>query len=132
MRAMASRGRRYRTYLVEGFEVLVGKGADDNDHLTFEIADPHDAWLHVASVPGSHVVVRNPDRVDPLPRAVLEAAARLAAWYSKARGARGKVEVHVCRVADVAKRRGQPPGEVELARWKALRVGPAPPPLEEP
>ena len=122
---MGSKGRGFRTFDLQGFEVLVGKGDTDNDALTFQIGEPHDFWLHVAGFSGSHVVVRNPDQLDDLPRAVLEEAAALAAWHSKARGSRGKVEVHVCRVADVSKMRGAPAGEVHLRRWDSVRVYPA-------
>jgi predicted ribosome quality control (RQC) complex YloA/Tae2 family protein len=111
---------------VEGFEVLIGRAAEDNDVLTFEIAEPRDVWLHVAGgTPGSHVVIRNPDGGE-VPRAVVERAAAAAAWYSKSRNARA-VEVHVCRAADVSKPRGAPAGLVELARWKSVRVRPAAP-----
>ena len=120
---MASKGRPYRRLEVEGFDVLVGKGDAENDRLTFDIAEPRDWWLHVAGHSGSHVVVRNPDDLDVLPRPVLERAAELAAWHSKGRGA-GKVEVHVCRVADVRKPRGFAPGKVQLRRWTSLRVFP--------
>jgi predicted ribosome quality control (RQC) complex YloA/Tae2 family protein len=120
---MGSKGRPYRTLHVGGFEVLVGRGDDDNDHLTFEVAEPNDLWLHVAGgTAGSHVVVRNPDDVE-VPRAVVERAAAAAAWYSKARHA-ARVEVHVCRARDVTKPRGAPPGQVRLARWKRVRVRP--------
>lgn len=123
---MASKGRLYRTVLVEGFEVLIGRGAEENDELTFDVAEPVDLWMHVAGgTPGSHVVVRNPDKRE-IPREVIEQAARAAAWYSKARQAK-TVEVHVCRVADVSKPRGAPPGLVELSRWKSVRVRPGPP-----
>jgi predicted ribosome quality control (RQC) complex YloA/Tae2 family protein len=121
---MASKGRGFRSETIEGFEVLVGKGDADNDRLTFRIADPHDLWLHVAGPPGSHVVVRNPDRLPELPKTVVQRAAELAAWHSKARGARGKVEVHVCRVADVSKPHGFAAGQVRLRRWEALKVYP--------
>ena len=121
---MGSKGRGFRTFDLQGFEVLVGKGDTDNDALTFQIGEPHDFWLHVAGFSGSHVVVRNPDQVDDLPRAVLEEAAALAAWHSKARGSRGKVEVHVCRVADVSKPRGFDAGQVLLRRWKSVKVYP--------
>jgi predicted ribosome quality control (RQC) complex YloA/Tae2 family protein len=111
---------------VEGWQVLVGRGDEDNDHLTFDVAEPHDLWLHVAGgTPGSHVVVRNPEKVE-VPRAVVERAGELAAWYSKARGA-PRVEVHVCRASEVSKPRGAPPGLVELARWRSLKVKPTPP-----
>lgn len=121
---MGSKGRGFRTFHLDGLEVLVGKGDTDNDALTFEIGEPHDFWLHVAGFSGSHVVVRNPEELDALPHAVLERAAALAAWHSKARGSRGKVEVHVCRVADVSKVRGAPAGEVRLRRWDSVRVYP--------
>jgi predicted ribosome quality control (RQC) complex YloA/Tae2 family protein len=122
---VASKGRPYRTFVVEGFEVLVGRGEHDNDHLTFDVAEPDDVWLHVGGgTPGSHVVVKNRGG-QPLPRGVLERAAQLAAWYSKARGA-AAASVHYCRAADVKKPRGAPAGLVELARWKEIKVRPAP------
>lgn len=104
--------------------MLVGKGDAENDALTFGEAEPRDFWMHVAGCPGSHVVVKNPEDLGELPRDVLEAAAALAAWHSKARSARGKVEVHVCRVADISKPRGFARGEVRLRRWDSVRVYP--------
>lgn len=125
IRAVASKGRGYRTVTVDDFEVLVGKGARENDRLTFGVAEPRDFWLHVAGgMPGSHVVVRNPDGLAELPRDVLRRAAQLAAYHSKARTARGKVEVHVCRTADVSKPPRYPPGKVVLRRWDSVRAYP--------
>ncbi len=121
---MASKGRAYRTVEVEGFEVFVGKAASDNDYLTFKVAKPQDLWLHVNGVPGSHVVVRNPDKLPDIPKPVIERAAEFAAYYSKAREARGKVEVHVCWASDVRKVRGAPAGEVQLRRWDRVKVYP--------
>jgi len=116
---------------VEGFEVLVGRGDEENDRLTFGVADPDDLWLHVAGgTAGSHVVVRNPERLAALPPSVIERAAALAAWHSKARGAR-KVDVHVCRVRDVSKSRGMPPGMVRLLSFERVRVRPAAVPGDE-
>lgn len=123
---MGSKGRPYRTVVVDGYEILIGRGSEENDELSLRIAAPDDVWLHVAGgIPGSHVVVRNPDRTD-VPRPVVEAAASYAAWYSKARGA-PRVEVHVCRGRDVSKPRGAPAGLVELAKWKSMKVAPAQP-----
>jgi len=121
---VGSKGRGYRTVRVDGFEVLVGKGAKDNDHLTTRLADPRDLWLHAAGYAGSHVVVRNPDDLAELPPEVVRRAAELAVWHSKARGAGGKVEVHVCRAGDVKKPRGFPPGKVVLKRWDAVKIYP--------
>ncbi|HEY2407305.1 MAG TPA: NFACT RNA binding domain-containing protein [Polyangiaceae bacterium] len=121
---MASKGRPYKTYEIDGYRVLVGRGARENDMLTFEIAEPHDLWLHVAGeLPGSHVIVQNPER-SAVPKDVIERAAELAAWHSKAKNAR-RVEVHVCHVSDVRKPRGAPAGLVEIACFDAVRVTPS-------
>lgn len=112
-----------RVHLVDGHTVLVGRSAKDNDTLALKVARPRDLWLHAAGVPGSHVVVRRPDGGE-VPRAVLERAAQLAAWHSKARNARGKVAVHWCVAAEVSKVRGAPPGQVRLGRHEVIRVYP--------
>jgi predicted ribosome quality control (RQC) complex YloA/Tae2 family protein len=126
---MASKGRPYRRVLVEGFEVLIGRSAADNDALTFRVGKPGDSWLHVAGgTPGSHVIIVNPER-QPLPKSVIERAAGYAAWFSKAR-AGGMVEVHHCKVSDVRKPRGAPAGMVQLERYTRVRVRPVAP--EEP
>ena len=107
----------------DGFTVLVGRTAEDNDVLSLELCEPWDFWFHLASDSGSHVVVRNPGRLERLPKETERFAAGLAAGYSKGKGAR-RAAVHAARGADVSKRRGQPPGEVTLARWKAVMVEP--------
>jgi predicted ribosome quality control (RQC) complex YloA/Tae2 family protein len=123
---MGSKGRPYRTFTIDGFEVLVGRGDEENDVLTLEVAAPADFWLHVAGgVPGSHVVVRNPEHLPELPAPVVEQAAALAAWHSKARDQR-HATVHLSRVSEVRKRRGAPAGEVVLERWTTVRVSRSP------
>lgn len=124
---MASKGRPYRRVEVDGFEVLIGRGARENDELTFRVAGKKDSWLHVAGgTPGSHVVIRNPEGLT-VPTEVIERAACYAAWFSKARNA-AWAEVHYCLVSDVRKPRGAPAGLVQLQRFKKVRVRPEPPP----
>jgi predicted ribosome quality control (RQC) complex YloA/Tae2 family protein len=114
---------RFRTFNYEGCEILVGRGARENDQLTFRVAGPNDLWLHAAGFAGSHVVVRVPES-GSVPRQVVEYAAQLAAFHSKARAAGGKVAVHVCRASDVRKPRGAPAGQVQLRRFDVVRVYP--------
>ncbi len=114
----------WREVEVDGFRILVGKSAADNDRLTFGEARPKDLWLHAARCSGSHVIVRMPDGVDAAPARVVERAAELAAFHSKAREATGKVLVHLCRAADVRKERGAPPGQVQLRRYRAVKAYP--------
>jgi hypothetical protein len=108
----------------EGFVVLVGRTAADNDILTLKLASPRDFWLHVAAESGSHVVVRNPQGLNSLPRETLRFAAALAAGYSRGRHG-GKVAVHVARCGDVSKPRGWPPGRVSLASHRTVHVAPS-------
>jgi hypothetical protein len=119
------KGKAFRSVMIDGFEVLIGKGDAENDQLTFKVADNLDLWLHVASHPGSHVVIRNPDKLSELPREVVERAAELAAYHSKAKDG-GKVEVHVARIADISKPKGFAPGKVILKKWTGVRVYPKP------
>jgi len=107
----------------DGFTVLVGRSAADNDLLTFKLGEPRDAWLHVAAGSGSHVVVRNPDGLERLPRDTLRFAAALAARYSKARHG-GNVTVHVATCAEVSKPRGLQAGQVVLGRYRTVHALP--------
>lgn len=107
----------------DGMTVLVGRTAEDNDILTLKLASPRDFWFHLAGDSGSHVVVRNPENLDRLPRETERFAASLAAGYSKGRKG-GRVSVHVCRCEDVSKPRGFPPGKVLLDRFKSVQVTP--------
>ncbi|HUG39754.1 MAG TPA: NFACT RNA binding domain-containing protein [Longimicrobiales bacterium] len=108
---------------LDGFEILVGRTARENDRLSLRVARPRDLWLHAAGHAGSHVVVRALEGpTGDVPKHVVERAAGLAAWYSKAREAGGKVSVHVCRAADVSKPRGAPAGQVRLKRHDTVRV----------
>src|SRR4029453_7613520 len=70
--------RRYLS--TDGYEILVGRGARDNDNLTFRVAQPNDLWMHTGDYPGSHVVVRNPTRKE-IPHRTLIEAAQLAGCF---------------------------------------------------
>jgi predicted ribosome quality control (RQC) complex YloA/Tae2 family protein len=107
----------------DGMIVLVGRTAADNDVLSIKLASPRDFWFHVAADSGSHVVVRNPDDLDRLPRETARYAAALAAGYSKAK-AGGRVAVHMTTCREVSKPRGWAPGKVALGRYDTLTVQP--------
>lgn len=107
----------------DGMTVLVGKTARDNDVLSLKLAAPRDFWFHVAGESGSHVVVRNPDKLENCPRETKRFAASLAAGYSKARKG-GRTAVHMARAGDVGKKRGMPPGKVTLKRFTTVHAHP--------
>ena len=107
----------------DGMIVLVGRTARDNDVLSIKLASSRDFWFHVSGESGSHVVVRNPDNLQALPRETKRFAAGLAAGYSKARRG-GKVSVHMARAGDVSKPRGLAPGKVHLRRYSTVHASP--------
>ncbi len=106
-----------------GYEVWVGKNAKQNDLLTFRYARKHDLWMHARGVGGSHVVLRLPNRHVKPGKDVLEKAASIAAYFSKARGS-GLVPVIVTERKYVRKPKGAPPGAVVVEREQVLLVAP--------
>ncbi len=106
----------------DGFEILVGKKSTDNDYLTFRIAKSLDTWMHAADYPGSHVVIRNPNRNEIPPKTLVEAA-QLAAFYSQGK-TQPKAAVHYTQKKFVNKPKGAAPGLVSLASFKTLLVEP--------
>jgi len=78
-------GRFRRIALPQGYVLLLGKDARSNDELTFQIAKPHDVWLHARGVEGAHGIIPLPSRQLP-PPSVIERAAAIVAYYSAARG----------------------------------------------
>jgi predicted ribosome quality control (RQC) complex YloA/Tae2 family protein len=112
--------RRYLS--TDGYEILVGRTARDNDTLTFRIAHPNDLWMHAGDYPGSHVVVRNPTRKEIPHRTIIEAA-QLAGKFSQA-SADAKVVIHYTQRKFLSKPKGAAPGLVRLSRFKSLAVEP--------
>lgn len=116
-----------RTYMMsDGWEILVGKTARDNDHLSIRVGKPADFWFHVAGMPGSHVVARHPKRPDRCPRDVKQLAGGLAAFFGKGKNG-GKVAIHWTTCKNVSKRRGAPPGQVQLKKFETLMASPIDP-----
>jgi predicted ribosome quality control (RQC) complex YloA/Tae2 family protein len=112
--------RRYLS--TDGYEILVGRAARDNDNLTFRIAQPNDLWMHTGDYPGSHVVVRNPTRKEIPQRTIIEAA-QLAGRFSQA-SEDSKVVVHYTERKFLSKPKGAAPGLVRLSRFRSITVEP--------
>jgi len=93
----------------DGFDIYIGKNNFQNDELTFQLASGNDWWFHAKGCAGSHVIVKTPD--GELPDRTFEEAARLAAWYSKAKDA-GKADIDYIQKKHVKKPNGSKPGFV--------------------
>jgi predicted ribosome quality control (RQC) complex YloA/Tae2 family protein len=105
----------------DGFVILVGRNAAQNHTLITERSASDDLWLHAHNLPGSHVIVKNDGR--PIPDEVIQRAARLAAYYSAARGDTS-VEVDVTQRRYVRPIRGGRPGMVTYKNEQTLTVRP--------
>jgi len=71
-------------FLRHGFQILVGRSAEENDSIMRHYARGNDWWLHARDWPGSSVFVRTP-KAKSVPLDVLIDAGHLALWYSKGR-----------------------------------------------
>ncbi len=83
-RAKQPETRLLRYLSPQGFEIVVGRSARQNEQITFEVAKAEDLWLHARGAPGAHVIIRNGGQ--PIQPETLRMAAQLAAFYSKLRG----------------------------------------------
>jgi predicted ribosome quality control (RQC) complex YloA/Tae2 family protein len=117
----------YREYtLSTGLTIFVGRDGTDNDRTTFEYARPYETWLHTQQCPGSHVVIKHPNKkFEPSKQEIAEAAA-IAAWFSKARNDTLVPVVYTER-RYVRKPRKAKPGLVTVEREKSVMVEPREP-----
>jgi predicted ribosome quality control (RQC) complex YloA/Tae2 family protein len=106
----------------DGYTVLCGKNAKQNESLTFAYSRKDDLWLHARDTPGSHVIIRNPT-AGPIPNPVLEFAASVAALNSK-RKHENLVPVQYCERKYVRKLKGGAVGQVIVEREKVVMVEP--------
>jgi predicted ribosome quality control (RQC) complex YloA/Tae2 family protein len=101
----------------EGFTILVGKNAWQNEEITFRRAKADDLWLHARNVAGAHVVIVGGGR--QVPDATVKRAAQLAAQYSQARGD-SRVDVIVTERKNVRRVRGGKPGMVTVRERESI------------
>ncbi|PIB35315.1 hypothetical protein BFP72_07840 [Reichenbachiella sp. 5M10] len=109
-------------FVIDGYEVLLGKNAKNNDLLTQKYARKNDLWLHAKDVSGSHVVIRNLNHL-PFPKHVIEQAATLAAWYSKRKNDTLCPVIYTLKKY-VRKPKGSLPGQVLVDREEVVMVKP--------
>ncbi|MEM9265602.1 MAG: NFACT RNA binding domain-containing protein [Cyanobacteria bacterium P01_F01_bin.13] len=93
-----------------GTEIWIGRNNNQNEVLSFKVANDYDLWFHTQEIPGSHVLLR----LEPGAQASdadLSCAANLAAWFSRARQSE-QVPVVYTQPKHVYKPKGARPGMV--------------------
>lgn len=109
--------------------IYIGKNNKQNDLLTMKMAKADDLWFHTKDIPGSHVVIKNPDRQE-IPPQILEEAAILAAYHSQARNST-QVPVDYTLRKNVWKPKGAKPGLVLYDNQHTVYVTPVPEKIAE-
>lgn len=126
----ARRGRQAARAGIEitdprGYLVIVGRGAKENDEITFKRARSRDLWLHAQGYRGAHVVVvAGGGKGEQVPFETILFAARLAAGNSEARQS-DNVPVDYTERKNVWRKPGGAPGAVNYAHHKTVYVTPA-------
>lgn len=110
-----------RTFEKDGFTIYVGKNNIQNDYVTVKLSRKGDIWLHTKNVHSSHVLISCGGRIPP--DSVIEYAAEICAYYSKAKNDL-KVQVDYCPVGNVRKPAGAKPGMVVYDNYKTVVVNP--------
>jgi predicted ribosome quality control (RQC) complex YloA/Tae2 family protein len=115
---------RFRKFVLnEKFEVWVGKDSISNDLLTTKHTAQNDLWFHVRGASGSHTVLKVHNKKESIDKKIIETAASIAAYYSKARNA-SHVPVAYCEKKFVKKKKGMKAGSVIMEREKVIFVKP--------
>ena len=112
----------FKEFECDGFKILVGKNAANNDLLTMKHSHKNDLWLHAKGVGGSHVVVKHISG-KPFTKTVIDYAASVAAYYSKSKGSAFVPVVYVERKF-VRKPKGAEPGAVIVEKEEVILAKP--------
>ncbi len=118
----AQRRQLFRSFVLDASHTAyVGRNDRENDRLTHRFASPRDIWFHAQGIKGSHVILKG--ATPSTPKRILEAAASVAAFFSKARHST-TVPVVYTEKRYVRKPKKSPPGTVIYHRGKTLFVSP--------
>lgn len=112
----------FREFEFGNWQIYVGKNAQNSDTLSFQFAKPQDLWLHVKDFTGSHVLIKNNNK-KPIPKDIIEFAAKLAAYFSKARK-QTWVPVSFTPKKNIRKKKGMPAGKVIVQKEEIIFVNP--------
>ncbi len=114
---------RFRRFVIdERHTAYVGRSSAENDILTHRFASPSDLWFHAQGSAGSHVILKGAHASTP--GTVIEKAASIAAYFSKARHS-STVPVIYAEKRHVRKPRKSKAGTALCSRGKTILVKPS-------
>lgn len=107
-------------FFIDGWQILVGRDANENDDLLRHTVKGQDMWLHVRDYHGGYVFIKNrPGKSVPLE--ILLYAGNLAVYYSKARK-NGKADLYYTQVKHLRRAKNAPKGTVLPTNEKNLFI----------
>ena len=107
-------------FVIDGWQIIVGRDAGENDDLLRHTVKGADMWLHVRDYHGGYVFIKNrPGKTVPLE--ILLAAGNLAVYYSKARK-NGKADLYYTQVKHLRRAKNAPKGTVLPTNEKNLFI----------
>ena len=109
-------------YTDNGWYILVGRDANENDELLRHHVRGDDLWMHVRDFPGGYVFIKS-QKGKTVPLEILIDAANLAVHYSKAR-TNSKVDLYYTHVKYLRRAKNGPKGLVIPTQEKNLCITP--------
>lgn len=107
-------------FLIDGWQIIVGRDATENDDLLRHTVKGADMWLHVRDYHGGYVFIKNrPGKTVPLE--ILLAAGNLAVYFSKARK-NGSADLYYTQVKHLRRAKNAPKGTVLPTNEKNLFI----------
>lgn len=105
---------------LDGFFVLVGRSATENDELLRHCVRGSDVWMHVRDYAGGYVFIKVPNK-KTVPLNVLIAAGNLAVYYSKAKRG-GQATVYYTMVKNLRRAKNAKKGTVLPEHEKTIVI----------
>lgn len=107
-------------FIIDGWQIIVGRDASENDDLLRHTVKGADMWLHVRDYHGGYVFIKNrPGKTVPLE--ILLAAGNLAVYFSKARK-NASADLYYTQVKYLRRAKNAPKGTVLPTNEKNLFI----------
>ena len=107
-------------FVIDGWQIIVGRDASENDDLLRHTVKGADMWLHVRDYHGGYVFIKNRSG-KTVPLEILLAAGNLAVYYSKARK-NGSADLYYTQVKHLRRAKNAPKGTVLPTNEKNLFI----------
>ncbi|HEX8835049.1 MAG TPA: NFACT RNA binding domain-containing protein, partial [Abditibacteriaceae bacterium] len=106
----------------EGWQLWMGRSAEENQTLLSKVASPSDIWMHVRGMASAHVLIKNRKGQAPPPKVLQEGGRWVASAGTSHKNMQGElVEVIYTPAKWVRAVKGSP-GRVTLQRFETLNV----------